>query len=691
MATPRPTKDDIRALLEWAGGSFTTLPYQLPTTTDAVNVPLVARVTGGFWAQFWIEVLEDLRFWRQQIADYLTGDQVTSFPKGFPLRIPPTAPAKVASAADQVNVGDPQIKVTIPEGVKSDEERARLTRLYERFGRGLIQQEERDSDTSPLREQSQNTIALGLGGRSVMLDLSLWPKRPKKRPYESAEKHQEKLDEWNKARRSQSPFVMRSIHPLNFFYDRAHTPPRWVILQEPSNPWDIRADYPNWSDPQSRFKQPPGAAVQPVVKITYMTPDWMAIYADGENLLGTKEKAGPDGVAPNPYKRVMLWPSAGGSGHQDPLGRPEFELAGIIRHNKGVLLVEASIFNQEEVYRQRVSLGPKIIVSGPDAKERIRIAAQVLSSPLKAVDAPPGYTVSEIHPSTMPPVLTDQRAQVREDIDRGMVYDVASGAGNPTEPAARTRIRLFQIDKRFAAAVLNIQQTLEASLIAALYTVRDVLKEPVGVNVALTGLPAEYVDLKPEDIVDGVVFEVNLIGDSEEEKARRIQEGMARLTSQPPTLDLEHFMRDYARDVDVEGILSGIEADAIRIQAIIPGIVALFQGQMKQVVLEALQEAGIDPMEVAAEAAQAGMQGGGAVPPSQPGGTAGAPGAASAPGAPGGIAVGANGASLPGLPGLVPAEGDNAGVARPNSPEALAQTLQRGLQPVGGPPLRRVP
>jgi hypothetical protein len=200
------------------------------------------------------------------------------------------------------------------------------------------------------------------------------------------------------------------------------------------------------------------------------------------------------------------------------------------------------------------------------------------------------------------------------------------------------------------------------------------------------------VDLRPEDIVDGVVFEVNLIGDSEEENARRIQEGMSRLTSQPPTLDLEHFMRDYARDPDPEGIMSGIEADMIRLQAIMPGIVALFQGQMKQVVLEALIEAGIDPMELAAGAAQqqGGEAGGGAVPVSQPG-AAGAPGAASAPGAPGNIEVTPSGAALPGLPGLQAAEGDNARVARPNSPEGLAATLQQGMRPVQGPPLRRTP
>jgi hypothetical protein len=250
----------------------------------------------------------------------------------------------------------------------------------------------------------------------------------------------------------------------------------------------MRIDYPNWTDPEGRFKQPPGQVAQPVVKLTYMTPDWIAIYADGQAVLTAKDKADTDGVAPNPYKRIVVWPSSGGSGHQDPLGRPEYELQGIIRANKDVLLVEASIFNQEEVYRQRVSLGPKVFISGPDRVERQRIAAQILSNPLKAADGPPGYTIVPIEPSQMPPVLVDQRARVREDIDRGMVYDVAAGAGNPTEPAARTRIRLFQIDKRFAAAVLHIQQALESSITAALYMVRDVLKEPVGVNVALTGL-----------------------------------------------------------------------------------------------------------------------------------------------------------------------------------------------------------
>lgn len=675
----RPTKQDIIGLLSWCGGSLTELPYSTLTLGGAVTPqPLDPKSYGGFWGRFWWEVLRDMTFLNLEFQNELKGDLVTSFPEDFPLRLPPTGPAKVASAVDQVNVGDPQVKVTLPQGYRDPKTRAAMERLLARFLRGLIQMEEQTSDTSPLRDQSVNTIGLGMGCRMMALDMSRWPEKPKRKRGERQEKWDEREAEWTRERRRTSPFVSRSLHPMNVIYDRVHTPPEWMVIREPANPWEIRAEYPDWNDPAQRLTQSPsGPGTLPVVKTTFITKKWVAVYADGSALLSVKDGADDDGVAPNPYGLINAWPSAGGAGSQDPYGRPEYELVGIIRRNRDTLLMDASVFNQEEVIRQRSTLGPKIWVTGPDAKRRVDIARQILSNPMKAVDSEQGYDYKELAPSPIPPVLMDMRARIDQALDKGMVFDVASGSGTPSEPAARTRIRLFQIDKRFATAVLHIQQTLEASLTAALYMVKYVLKEAVGVNVALPGQPADYVDVKPDDIPDGAIVEVNLIGDSEEEKARLLQMGQSRM--QTGTLDLTTFLEDFAREPDPQRIVAGLYLDKMRSEVLIPAVVALLQGAGPQMVAQAFQQQGIlmQPQEVAP---MVGISTGGM--PGDP--AAGPPG--------GGVRVQPQGAGLPGLPGLVPAEGGNPALNSPNGPEALAQTLNQGLPPVGrGPAVRTAP
>ena len=680
----KPTKRYIETLVAWTGGNMTSLPYgpaesQVSTTTEPN--PLTPGVAGGFWGQFWYEVLRDMKYHRLQFHDEIKGDSITNFPENFEIKIPPTCSAKVNSAVDQVNIGDPQIKVHAPIGFRSADERASIERKLAMFCRGLIQGEERDSDTSPLRDQSMNTIAYGAGVRTISVDITRWPERPDRRKREKGDDFKKRMEEYNHRRRRISPFVTRSVHPLNIAYDRQNTPPKWAIIREPTTPWDAKAEYPAWDESSTIEDYMPNVAQRPCVRVWYITNEWVACYIDGKPALGPEDGADAEGVAKNPYGQINFWFSAGGSGEQDPYGRPEYELSGIIRKNRDVLKADASIFNMEEVYRQRVGLGPKVGVKGPDPIKAAAILAQILSNPLKGFTMEPGYTIEEVRPTELPPVVADQRARVNADIDRGMVYDVASGAGNPTEPAARTRVRLFQIDKRFATAVLHIQQTVEASCTAAIYMVRDVLKEPVGVNVASAGQPAEYVDLRPDEIPDGIVVEVNLIGDSEEEKARRLQMGISRLTSQPPTIDMKTFLEDYAQDADPEEIIIRMGMDAIRQNVIIPFTLKFFEGQVPAMVMQVMEEEGIQFSQQEMQASAMSM-----VPPEELAAMQAAGGPWGGGGGPqgGNIAVGPNGAVLPG-------EGDNAMVSRPNSPEGLAQTLRQGLPALDQGPRRAPP
>lgn len=658
----RPSYDYIKSLAEWTGGDIKRLAYVAYTMQTSINTPIATTSveTGGFWSEFWRDTAESMRYFRRQFHDDVSGsEKIRAFPENWVIRLPNTAPSKVREAVDQVFVGDPQIKVEVPKGYKDPEKRSQLERKLTKFCWGLIQHEERSSDMSPLEEQKINTIALGSGTRSILIDLTNWPPKPEKKRREKLALFEERMAAWQDITRRNSPFSVKSVHPLNYAYDRSNNPPQWFIIREPIMPWEAKVKYKHWQ-PNNVVRDNPQRAVQPLCKMQFWTPEWYACYIDGAKALGEEDNADSHGVAPNPYHCIPYWPSAGGHGSQDPLGRPEFELVGILRDNRDALLVDAEIFNLEEIYRWRASYGPKLIVSGPDQTVCEELANKVMTGPQKAVGFPPGYSVNEVKPSELPPALLDQRRRVDIEIERGMVYDVAAGAGNPTEPAARTRIRLQQVDKKLASAALNVQQSLESSFMAAIYMIRDVLKESVGVNVAQSGLPADYVDLSPDEIPDGIVVTAKLVGDSEEEKARRIQIGETRLGR---TLDIRTFMTDFAQDPNPDGILEGMAEDVVRQTVIIPAIVSVLQGQAPTIIQEAAQEAGINP----------------------------------------GLEVSPDGAVLPGMrsPGngagtaIIDEERNNPQVANPESPEALNQTLslangqQSQRRRTTGPPIAR--
>jgi hypothetical protein len=673
MKEERPTLEWVEALAKWAGGTLSTLAYSI-TPGSSTASSAVFPVASGFFGNFYREVATDERFLRREyVAEVLGDPKAPDFPDGFIIRIPPTASDKARAANAQVFIGDPQITVEIPDGFRSAEKRADLERLFTKACYGWHNTEERESDTSPLNDIKNNCISLGLAVRTTVLNKSKYPEKPERKPGERKNKWEERKKKWDRERRKagSSVFATRSVHPLNVAYDRQNTPPTWVLIREPIEGSVAAKEYPSWKSGEG-YKLP--SADAPLMTMARLwTNCWTGCWINGEPALGEKEDADVDGIAENPYGFIPVWFAAGGHGKQDVAGRPEFELQGIIRGARDLLIEEAVIYNLKGVYLRRASYGPKDVIIGPDTDPRTieRIRRELLGGPNVVAHMPLNYQHSTVNPSPIPDSVMQMDQKNDLYINRATIDDVSTGFSGNAEPAARTRVRLQQVEKTLADAALHVEQSLEADYTARFAMIKNVLKCPVGVNVPQKGQPAEYVEIDPDDIPDGLIVKVNLVGESEEEKARKQEQADARLGT---SLDLKGYY-EMIGERDPEARIQGLHEDQMR-QAITMFMVQLAQGLGPQILAQVAQAKGIQftPEELATAAMRAGvadavqgapMAGGGQPPQAQQGGQQ-------------PIEVNQQGAALPGTPYENAESGvsDNPQIARPDSGEALQQRLR---------------
>lgn len=665
----RPTLEWVEALAQWAGGSLSTLAYTVTTGSGATSA--VSPVASGFFGNFYCEVATDERFLRRDyVAEVLGDPRAPNFPDGFTIRIPPTAPDKARAANAQVFIGDPQFTVELPEGFRSAEKRADLERLFTKACYGWHNTEERDSDTSPLNDIKNNCISLGLAVRTTVLNKGKYPEKPERKPGERKKAWEERKKAWDRERKKagSSVFAVRSIHPLNVAYDRQNTPPQWVLIREPIEGSVAAKQYPAWKGGDG-YKLPQADAPL-LTEARLWTPCWTGCWINGEPALGPADGADQDGIAENPYGFIPVWFAAGGHGRQDVAGRPEWELQGIIRGARDLLVEEAVIYNLKGIYLRRASYGPKDVIIGPDTDPRTvqRIKQELLGGPSVVAHMPNGYQHSTVNPSPIPDSVLQIDQKNDAYINRATIDDVSTGSGAPAEPAARTRVRLQQIDKTLADAALHVEQALEADYTARFMMIKNVLKCPVGVNVPKKGQPAEYVEIDPDDIPDGLVVKVNLVGESEEEKARKQEQADKRLGV---SLDLKGYYQMIG-EPDPEARIQGMREDQLR-QVTDMYLMQIAQGQGPLLLAQAMQAQGIQvtPEEVATASMRAGM----------------APAAPAAGGAGMGqpqqpqqqpLQVNQQGAALPGTAYEKAESGvsDNPQIARPDSGEALQQRLR---------------
>ena len=703
----RPTKLYIEQLIMRAGGTIDKVPYYATAVVTSTTEPgqSIGASVGGQWGAFQSRVAREMRYMRREFADEVRGDvRNVNFPDNWVVRVPSTGPDKMMQAISNIFVGDPALRAEMPSGARggNEAEHAHVQNIITRFLNNLSESEERMGEQSPLAQIKMNAVPHGLSVRSLTVDhawLRQWEKTPDRDQGESEQDYAMRCDVWNSERRHTSPFKPGSIAPLNIVYDRAERPMTWCVIRDPIDPWDAKQQYPAWTGGVYIREPQPGVAY--LCRTRFWSKHWTACYIDGKPALGPDDGSPDgDGIAENPYGLIPVWPAAGGHGGQDPAARPEWELRGALADHLDLLLEDAWCENLEQIYLKRLTYGPKIAVSGiTDETEKADVEAELTSGPDHVAFLPSAENRPFPLPAEpIPPWLVARRERLDDRIDRALGYDVRSGAGTPSESGARTRIRLTQSEKQYNDAVLHIQQAEEAYYTAVLRIAKYVLRCPLDVNMATAGEPAQWETLTPEMIPANIKVVCLLTGESEEDKARKQELLMARLTSDPPTINLKGFLSEIGVK-DPDGVIAAISGDRIYFAAVEPLMIKIMQEGATAIVVQALAATGVynTPEELWAaytallqQLVPAGHQ--------MPGGTVGGPPLEGDPelvgaGRRNGLEVTPNGAALGGTPYQNAESGisDNPQLMRPGSPEASRQTnrlqqrIRRGRYGSEGP------
>lgn len=682
---PRPTLQDIKNLVVRQGGTLGTLPYSvgtMPVNDDFFgHIPsvLVANPS-GLWGGYYYQAARDFRFMREEIAEEVTGapESTRFFPQNWVVRIPSTCPDKVRQATDQLYSGDPQVTVRLTKPFRTQKSREEAEDLLTQVCYSFLQQSEANSESTLVRDLKLNVFSVGLAALQCTLNNRTYPEEPERRPGEKAKDWKQRYAEYETRRREVSPFVDQVINPLNICYDRAHTPMEWAVVREPIEVGQAATEYPHWKgatayqNGQLPATTGQGSSVIYAVRAWYWDRNYCGCFINGEPAYDERDGADQDGIMENPYGFIPIWPAAGGHGQPDMMHRPQYELKGIVRDARDLLLVNAILYNLMLVWMHRASYGPKLWIKGPDDPNIVsRLRNSILGGPNVIDNVPTDYSFDKEEVPAMPDAILKLWELNLAEIDKAMFSDILSGQAGSVETAQRTRQRLQQVDKRLADSSLHCQQAIEGFLRGKLRMLKHTLQESTVWNLAPVGQPARWVTLKPDMIPydNEIVLTVKLTGEDEDEEAREVQTLSERLGK---SMDLE-TMLNRLKEVNPDEIIAGMEADYLRQNEILPMLQQIFQGMAPKIVAQVAQDAGIKftPEELGQALPQP-QNTMGVAPVAQP----------VVPAQPiqpqagqEGLRIGPDGRPLlPAAPGL-PAETVNPGVQMPQSPEA---DLQRG-------------
>ncbi len=600
-STPRPTLSDARALVNAVGGDMQSLTYNTPVTGAAGvnNTPQLISVVqvSGIWGQFWFQVGMDQEYSLLQFVQDVTGNKLNNnlaLPQNWTVVINPDGPNACQRFRDQIFTGDPQFTIEFP--TLSGKAREDAERDWTAYLQQELQLEEQASAQSPIDEQKQHECDYGLGVRYDVLDLSRWPERPKLRRgagngKETREEFNARMSEWEATCAAISPFVVRTVHPLNVAFDLGSNPPKWMMVREPIWPWEAAARFPYWADTVGGpLAAVPTVAATPLTKVEVWWDDWCGTWINGQPAWGPKEKADGDGIAPNKYGHLPAVFAAGGRGQADVNNRPEVVLQGLYRNLRPTLRELALIDNLIGVYMRAISFGPKKNVFAPEPsldQERMTafIEAQ-MAGPQMIGRADTAWRIETYAPPTAPPDVWNRRQQLLEIISEATAYPVAAGAPQ-SGPAAKMQLQLSQVQKRTSVEVLHLQQALEQWAKNRLRTLKKLLAdEKVGVGIKMGGKGTQMKRLDPASLPDVINITCNLTTDSETEKARKEQAGLALLQNPPeaggPLITPYEFQEKYLSNPDAQQTVGGTIAWNLFQQIVVPAAGQYLQSKLME-------------------------------------------------------------------------------------------------------------
>ena len=461
--------------------------------------------------------------------------QLRGLPKDFIPKLPPLAKLGVDLGINIILPGDqPEIKVHLPDTAHRDE--ALMQKHQEAirtFLKAFFHQVYTLRMQTPVRDNGQKVIALGQAVVAYPFIKSRLGQHPLKMKNGSVReprnpRERQAVLKWDRDRKAQMPWDVRSVHPTRVFFDLFHDPPRDYIEEQELSPKIAQSLYPD-------LAVEPGSESSGVKRVIYCSDDWYGVWVDRVAVLPDNM----DGFVKNPRQRMWYRIAWSNWGDVSEFGEWEYMAKGMITDAIPLIQMYTVNLNLQEIAK---SLGVfaqlKIAAIDVAAAEAETKDWQVEPAARWIYDSSNIQNLEFMQYPGLNPVVFQEQPLINALLELWFGPDILRGR-HTTDTASGLRTRMSKAQAVYRPPKASLEQMWAAVAMDILWSIKEEIGEEVWIP-ALGGA----ISLKPEQIPDGTYISINLTPPSEEEKAFKLQEGLSRMEA--GTLDLIEFLENYA-------------------------------------------------------------------------------------------------------------------------------------------------
>lgn len=509
-------------------------------------------------------------FWRTQLAAYIAKSEY--FPEGFILKTPPLAKFGVERAVNNVMTGAipiPTVQYPSYEEAEPEDEAggprsksAQARRLEQAFY-GILSHIARTKGQNPLRDMMTKLFAVGIGILAYPMDRHTYPDPPfgvdgkgNPRLGRNTPANREKLRQWKMQRERGLPWSVRSVNPLNCYFDPFNDPPEWVIEERKVNGRVLAAQYGKEAEFGHREQSWTGTLKE------FCSPEYYGVFLDNKPLLDGKDGADLEGFAPNPVGKLWYEFAWAGMGDEQEHAEMVYRMQGLIRPNRPAVDMLITAINVLEAIR-RVNAFPTIGFEPMNPNGRAEDMSTKEIEDFRVTNSTWVHKVWKQHLLELPQVpeaLMRDFVEGEKLFEMGFGPDVLSGKWRD-ETASGQLVRLEQARAPLLPGKASGEQAVANMLTNMALQTRDQIGERMERWAKIQGRNMR-VRLDPKDIHDDMMVEVDFTPPTQQERTARYQllEGKYKAGA----ISLRRFVaQDDSQIVDIEDEIAEIMADAV--------------------------------------------------------------------------------------------------------------------------------
>mgnify|MGYP001561442615 CR=1 FL=1 len=457
-------------------------------------------------------------------------------PKDFVPKLLPLAKIGVDLGVNIILPGDePEITVHIPDSAHRDEALMQEHQESIRsFLKAFFHQVYTLRMQTPVRDNGQKCVGLGQAVVAFPFIKSRLPDHPLKMKNGNIReprnpKERQLVKRWERDRKSQMPWDVRSVHPTRIYFDLFHDPPRDYIEEQELSPKIAKEFYPD-------LAIEPGSEPSGVKRVIYCSDDWYGVWV---NRVPVLPKHNGDGLIANPRQRMWYRMAFSNWGNVSEDGELEYMAKGMITDAIPLIEMYTVNINLQEVAKAfGVFAAMKIAAQNVDAAEEETKDWEFAPGARWIYDVKNIQDVGFVDYPGLNQAIFSEQPMINSLMELWWGPDILRGR-HTTDTAAGLRTRMSKAQAIYRPPKASLEQMWAAVADDILWSIKEEIGDEVWVP-ALGGA----ISLKPDQIPDGTYISINFTPPSEEEKAFLLQEGLTRLEA--GTLDLIEFLENYA-------------------------------------------------------------------------------------------------------------------------------------------------